>query len=215
MKLNFGVNHLRDNNEIKPVALIQLSGGLDSTYCLYDWLKNNPDKFIVVHHINLINHEGRCDLEKKAVYNILNWFDSKGLNNYFYLENTFDYGNLRFIIKDVEVCGFHIGAILRNKRWKSINEVIMPIYEPEIANRQKRAAAIAKLVSMRKNLLLSYPIKNKTKSFVLDGMPKELINLCWYCRNPVNSKTCGKCKTCKDVQLAKNITKEDENKAIC
>jgi 7-cyano-7-deazaguanine synthase in queuosine biosynthesis len=211
MKFNFGSNHLRENKDIEPKALIQLSGGLDSTYCLYDWLKNNPNEYIVVHHINLINHEGRWVLELDSVYKILDWLDNNNLKNYFYLESTFDYGNLRYIIKDVEVCGFHIGAILRNPRWRSVQEVIMPIYEPEIANRQKRAAALAKMVSLRKNITLNYPIKNKTKKYVIEGMPDDLINLCWYCRKPNRNQNCGKCKTCKEVECAKTDLLNVEN----
>ena len=80
--MNFGHTDKRSDLSIKPKAIIQLSGGLDSAYCLYDWLKNNPDDFIVVHHINMINHEGRAKVEQKAVYDILGWLDKNGLNKY-------------------------------------------------------------------------------------------------------------------------------------
>jgi hypothetical protein len=197
--MNFGHTDKRSDLSIKPKAIIQLSGGLDSAYCLYDWLKNNPDDFIVVHHINMINHEGRGKFEQKAVYDILGWLDKNGLNKYIYLENTFDYGNIKYIIKDVEVCGFHIGLILRNKRWASVKDVILPIYEPEMANRQKRAAKLIQMVSMKSTLNLIYPIKNTSKQETISKMPKELYELCWYCRKPLNNKPCGTCHTCKSV----------------
>lgn len=196
---SFGSTNQRSDLTIKPKAIIQLSGGIDSAYCLYEWLKNNPEDYILVHHINLFNQEGRAKFEEKAVYDILKWLDENGLNRYIYLESTFDYGNIRYIIKDVEVCGFHIGMILRNKRWSSVNDVILPIYEPEMANRQKRAAKLIKMVSLRKSLNLIYPIKNTKKKETISKMPKELYELCWFCRKPVNNQPCKKCHTCKSV----------------
>jgi hypothetical protein len=199
MEINkFGRTKRKYDTSIKPKAIIQLSGGLDSAYCLYDWLKNNPTEHIIVHHINLINHEGRAKVEQDATYSILKWLDKNGLDNYFYLESTFDYGSIGYIIKDVEICGFHIGIILRNKKWDSVQDVILPIYEPEMAIRQKRAVKLIELVSNKK-LNLIYPIKNTTKKETIGKMPQELYELCWFCRKPENNKPCGKCNTCKSV----------------
>lgn len=198
--MNFGSSSERKNKEIQPTTLIQLSGGIDSAYVLYKWLKENPNEYCLVHHINLINHEGRNKFEKKAVYDILAWLDENGLKNYFYLENTFDYGNLSFIIKDVEVCGFHIAVILRNPRWSSVKKVLLPIYNNE-TKREKTRRGIIKLVTYHKEVELIYPLKETNKHEVMDVMPSELLKKCWYCRTPKYDLPCGECKTCKEVNF--------------
>ena len=190
---------------VKPIALIQLSGGIDSAYVLYDWLKNNPNDIILVHHIKLINHEKRSKYEAVAVKKILEWLTGKGLSNFKYIESKFDYGGIVGIIKDVEVCNFFLGVILRAKRWSSICKIFMPIYKKENVSRQIRATKIRRLVSNQSTISeksgieVIYPIENKTKKEVMEKMPKELLELCWYCRK--GSETpCGKCITCEEVK---------------
>jgi hypothetical protein len=128
----------------------------------------------------------------------LKYLDNIGLGNYIYLENTFDYGNLGFIIKDVELCGFHLGVILRNSRWNSIRDILLPIYDNETKRESVRRKLI-QLVGYGKNVNVLYPLKEKTKSDVMDAMPKHLLDLCWYCRTPKQYEPCGTCKTCKQV----------------
>ena len=191
----------RYDKSLEPSTLIQLSGGIDSAYVLWHWLKNNPNDICLVHHINLINHEGRNSVESKAVKDILNYLEQSGMGNYIYLENTFDYGNLSFIIKDVEVCGFHLGLIIRNPRWH-IKEILLPIYGHE-TKREAVRRKLVDLVSYQKKVLLTYPLMGRNKGDVMAEMPKELLNLCWYCRTPKNSQPCGTCKTCKEVEKYK------------
>ena len=38
-------------------TLLNFSGGIDSTYCLFHLLKDNPKETLLVHHLNLINRE--------------------------------------------------------------------------------------------------------------------------------------------------------------
>jgi 7-cyano-7-deazaguanine synthase in queuosine biosynthesis len=187
----------------QPTTIIQLSGGIDSAYVLYEWLKNNPNEYCLVHHIKLKNHEGRISMESKAVKSILKWLTDNGITNYIYLESGFDYGNLGFIIKDVEVCGFFLGVIIRNNKWTKIKEILMPIYKPEAGKRHTRAQNIRKMVGFNKKYIeVKFPIKHLEKVDVLKMIPKDLFELCWWCRTPVESNVCGKCKTCKEVQDA-------------
>lgn len=182
-----------------PEALVQLSGGIDSTYVLYHWLKDNPNKTILVHHIHLKNNEGRLEYEKKAVDSILNYLREHGLDNFVYIESTFDYGNMGWIIKDVEVCGFFLGIILRNQKWTNLKKILMPIYKPEAGSRHKRAERIRNIVSLHREIEVEFPLLNMKKAEVMQGLPKELLDMTWYCRKPVNGKVCGVCITCKDV----------------
>jgi hypothetical protein len=203
MIAKFGITEQRKDKKIQPTTLIQLSGGIDSAYVIWDWLKKNPDEVCLIHHINLINHEGRYKVEQQAVYNILSWLDAQGLTNYIYLENTFNYGNLSFIIKDVELCGFHIGIIVRNPRWEKLKKVLLPIYNNE-TKREGIRRNIIKELSYGKKIELQYPLRDTTKKEVINKMPKELFEKCWYCRTPNNFISCGNCKTCKEVLKIKN-----------
>ena len=47
------------------------------------------------------------------------------------------------------------------------------------------------------------------KTDVIKAIPKELLNLCWYCRTPLNNKRCGICFTCESVD--KSLEKVDND----
>lgn len=181
-------------------TIIQLSGGIDSTYLAYEYLRNNKDKTLLIHHIHLYNHEGRVKYEAIAVKNILKWFRANGLSNYNYVLTSFDYGNMRYIIKDIEVCGFFLGIFKRSKIYEEIKNVLMPIYAKE-GERFERAKEIYEIVSKNAELNFHYPLRDLTKQEVIQRMPEDLLKLCWYCRNPTSSgQICGKCHTCKEVK---------------
>ena len=184
----------------KPTMLVQLSGGIDSAFVLWDWLKNNPNEICLVHHINRKNHEGRLELEKIAVNNILNWLSANGLDNFIYVESGFDYGSLNYIIKDVEICGFFLGVILRNPKWASIEKILMPIYGDINSAREVRKRKILDIVSYDKKVRIEYPLKYLSKADVINKIPKKLLELTWYCRKPKNKLPCGDCYTCNEVR---------------
>lgn len=193
---------------LKPTMLLQLSGGIDSAFVLWEWLKNNPDEICLVHHINLKNHEGRLEFEKIAVDNILKWFMNQGLNNFIYLESGFDYGTVNYIIKDVEICGLFLGIILRNPKWSGIEKILMPIYEDINSAREIRKRKILDIVSYNKKVKIEYPLKGLTKLDVINKIPKELLELTWYCRKPINKILCGKCYTCNEVNDSLEVIRQ-------
>src|SRR5690554_5062689 len=86
----------------KLTTLLHLSGGQDSTYVAWKWLKDNPDEVLLIHHINLLSGgENRMAQENRAVRNILEFLRSEGLYNFIYHESGFNYGSLpRISIKD-------------------------------------------------------------------------------------------------------------------
>jgi hypothetical protein len=196
----------------KATTLIQLSGGIDSTFVLWWWLMNNPDEYAVVHHIDLIHYENRNIQELESVDKILKWLDSQGLNNYFYLQNTFDYGNIPGLVYDVEVCGFTAGIILSCERWSSIEKVLLPIYiYGNETEREKIRREVMKLTAKRE-VDCVYPLIGITKEDVMKMMPYELLKLCWYCRTPIDGKPCGNCHTCYHVDIVKNDVIEENLK---
>jgi hypothetical protein len=198
-------------DDLKASSLIQLSGGIDSTYVLWKWLQENPNEFCVAHHIKLNGvDENRVQEESEAVDKILKWFDSKGLNNYFYLENTFDYGNFTSCIYDVELCGFLAGVILYSPRWGSVTKMIHSIYESESERETKRKRLMQ--ITCERTIESFYPLKNKEKWQVINEMPQELLELCWFCRTPNSGKPCGECHTCKEVEESKEIIYQENLK---
>lgn len=198
-----------EDGAIKATTLIQLSGGIDSTYVLWKWLKDNPNEYCIVHHIDIINYEKRNQKELEAVDKILKWLDSQNLKNYFYLQNTFDYGNLTSLVFDVEVCGFLAGIILRSSRWQSTNNVIMSIYDAD-SDRESRRREVMQITAL-KELNVFYPLYGLTKTDLIEEMPDELFNLCWWCRVPYNDELCKRCFTCQEV---KKSIKEVEDRKI-
>jgi hypothetical protein len=203
-------------NEIPATTLIQLSGGVDSAYVLWKWLVENPNEYCLVHHIKLINYEQRHDYEIEAIDKILKWLDKKGLKNYFYVQNTFDYGNFLDVISDSEICGFHAGILLRNSRWSGINKILLPIYNvtPNYAKmqeggREHNRLKLIKTTSKRDDYEIIYPLIHMSKIDVVRAIPRDLLDLCWYCRVPLNNKRCGNCFTCKQVEESVDKIKED------
>ena len=104
-----------------PDTLLLLSGGIDSAYCM--WWALSQGRALHVHHVHLKNHEGRLQYEARAVEGILNWMREQVLTNFRYTESSFDYGSIRWIVKDHCVWAFFIGIILadpQNKDKKTI-----------------------------------------------------------------------------------------------
>jgi 7-cyano-7-deazaguanine synthase in queuosine biosynthesis len=199
-----------ESSKYPAETLIQLSGGIDSTFVLYSWLKNNPDKYCLVHHVVIENtYEKRQHKELQSVDKILKWLDSKGLDNYFYIQNTFDYGNFPDLISDVEICGFLSAVLLRAKRWESISNITMSIFNQK-SEREIRRQQIVKATSKRE-ITLNYVLSGLKKSDVINSLPKELFELCWWCRAPINELPCGRCFTCESV---KSAFKEIENNKL-
>jgi hypothetical protein len=222
-KILYGSSNLIEtgkDNEIQATTLIQLSGGIDSVYVLWKWLVDNPDEYCLVHHIKLIDFEQNYNFELEAVDKILRWLDNKGLKNYFYVQNTFDYGNFSSCIPDSEICGFHAGILLRLPRWYSINKVLLPIYnirsdaeKLQKGGREYNRLELMKTISMRDDYESIYTFgiypDHMDKTDVIKAIPKELLNLCWYCRTPLNNKRCGICFTCESVD--KSLEKVDND----
>lgn len=197
-------------NEAEAETLIQLSGGIDSTYVLWKWLQENPDKLAIVHHIELKSYEERWNMELIAIDRILKWLDNQGLKNYMYLQNTFDYGNIPGSMYDVEICGFIAGFILRSVRFNKTTKTHLPIYGV-YTEREERRRQILNFTAKRE-IECVYPLYDKKKWEVIEELPEELFNLTWYCRTPIGDKKCGECHACKQVSKSFGIIEENKLK---
>lgn len=186
-------------------ALLALSGGLDSTYVAWKFLKENPNSTLIVFHVNLRHDkEDRLTKEKQAVMNILNYFRCKGLKNYKYLGNTtFDYGSLpRIMIKDIQIVAMFKAIILKTPQFADVETVLLSWHKGEVnredINRGYRVKNMFQALEVNREITLEFPIEHKTRAEMVAELPKELLSYIWSCRKPLNGKPCNKCKTCKE-----------------
>src|SRR5690606_12086583 len=92
-------------------VIVNLSGGVDSAYGLYLCLEAGCD--VLVHHIRLKNHEGRQDVDQRATRDILDWLRAQKLpGRMTYVESGFDYGSLRYVVRDIWIWTLFTGIIL-------------------------------------------------------------------------------------------------------
>jgi 7-cyano-7-deazaguanine synthase in queuosine biosynthesis len=196
-------------NYKKPIStLLHLSGGQDSAYVAYKWLKENPDERILLHHINLRHSkEDRLIHEKKAVKDIINYFKSVGLRNFLYKESSFDYGTLPLItIKDIQIVSLFTGIILKTSNFKSIDKLLLAWHEGEV-NREDikkgyRVRNMLTALDVEKPIEFIFPIEFMNRKQMFDDMPIELTRLVSSCRIPNNGRHCGTCKTCVELKKA-------------
>jgi len=213
-------------------VLVNLSGGIDSTYLL--WKLLSEGRSVLVHSCKMINHEGRAYAEQDAVKKIIDWLNKNNFKNFKYIETEFNYGTMERIIRDIEVVYFITAAILRDPKNKTIKELAVSANAHDESNNPNeqsvvRRREILKTISPRKEFegydseaILTFPIISKTKKQLIEEMPEELFKLTWFCRKPIsldqNKKileknspdakywlACQKCTPCRHVILA--ITK--------
>lgn len=185
--------------------LLNLSGGIDSAYCAYKLLKEG--RSLLIHHCILKNIENRHEQEYRAVQHCLNYLKKNGLNNFEYLETSFDYGNINALIFDVEIIGFLSGLVLRNTKYHKIKDVVISVNKNDPTGQNINCARrvisnacteiVLKLINKEVNFI--YPIINMTKEEIINDCPKDLLSGLWWCRTPQYGKICGKCKTCLET----------------
>jgi 7-cyano-7-deazaguanine synthase in queuosine biosynthesis len=200
-------------------AILPFSGGIDSLYCLWNYLVNNPEKTLVVHHVIMKNREGRWEKELGAVQACLAWLQENGLNNFEYIETEIDMRDLRRYPWDIVTVAFFTGVILLSSKYDSVQKVIAPVNKDEageaqykqevemVAKRQRRQMML-EIVSNKPYLEVVYPIWEKTTRELIEELPPELFALSWYCRRPEEGEPCGKCFTCRRVAAALEIEEE-------
>jgi 7-cyano-7-deazaguanine synthase in queuosine biosynthesis len=191
---------------MKPITtLLHFSGGQDSTYTAYHWLKNNPHEKLLLHHITLIHRaEPRANNENKAVKKILQYFNENRLTNYVYHSSTFDYGTLpRISIKDIQICSLFTGIILRTPQWQTINKLILSWHKGEVnAPEIERGFRVKKMLTaleVDRDIDFLFPIENMTRKEMAENMPKELMQMIHNCRKPIGIMPCKRCKTCLEM----------------
>lgn len=181
--------------------LINLTGGLDSTYACYQFLKNNPTQRLLIHHCKLSNYQKRDPYEAEAIKNILDWFNRHGMTNYDYIETELNVTSIGASVNDIEAIGFMTSCILRSASYRCRAVAITASAQDlnqgsAYLARSHRRFELIKIIT-QSDVVYTYPIKHLNRQQMLKELPKELISYLWFCRFPDNGKPCGRCKTCR------------------
>jgi len=200
---------------IKPLKIVMFSGGLDSTFIL--WFYLTKTKFDVhVHHIRIRNSiSKRWEKEDEAVKNIIEYC-KENYRKFTYSESAFDFFGFPNVNWDVDVAGF-VGTMVARSLIIYRNEeplnrpmtICVGACKDDGINEHRQLGILDGII---RNSSLLEPTttpraeriaSNMTKKQMLEKMPKELSDLTWSCRIPKAGKPCGKCKSCKIINKAK------------
>lgn len=192
---------------------------------LWKELSKQSSETILVHHCSLINSEGRYAVELNASRNIIKWIKENVSNNFIYIETVFDYRQVMYVIRDIEVIAFMNAAILRSRRY-NIKEILVSANSHDESNDPNEISVVRRRkildiigITGQDSEKLRFPMIHMTKAEIIEEMPDELFLLTWYCRRPSafnlagdqvsplsedasEWKACGSCKTCTQVQDA-------------
>ena len=200
---------------------INFSGGIDSTYYLWRFFKNTQTDPIIIHHC--LYGSKRMQEEKLATDNILKYFLGKNIFNFEYVESSWTRRGFSGKIMDIEPLYFMAGMILKYEKYSNIRYIFHPMCAEEVHSfgkdyleshnkkwdgfnvkndRHYKAFTYLSMASDRK-YSISSPYCDISKQQMIEEMPKELVDLTWYCRVPINGRPCNSCFNCKRVNKAK------------
>jgi 7-cyano-7-deazaguanine synthase in queuosine biosynthesis len=185
------------------------SGGLDSTAALYKLLTGGDDN-LHVHHVHLVNRDGRARAERDAVQAVLAWCRAN-CRPFSYSESTLDFEALQAIPIDYLSVAYaacqviidvpHCNRIAVGTLAADLDEVKRKVSE------QQRRVFEAMYACYRARKLGEpvvewiYPVYELNKAQVAASLPPELRAVAWSCRRPVaidgGYRICGVCKPCR------------------
>ena len=181
-----------------------LSGGVDSTYTLIKLLKET-NHTILVHHIHLVNNEERFEIEAQRVLSIIE-LCRKLYRPFLYSETLIDHSNMPFFGYDIISVGFEAGIVAHSYETAYKSKVSgwtvgTCSEEGHLKKRFVYAKAACQANCFPKKAPDFFLFPPIPKYEQIQYLPKEIVNHCWTCRRPVQTKQgvkeCGRCKTCK------------------
>ena len=197
---------------MQPTVLVSWSGGIDSTSCLWQLLRDGV--CVLAHHVELRSPDGRWQAEGPAVEAQRAWFAAHGMPIEYFKTTGFDYGNVAKYVRDINITAFAAGFILAG--YPSVSQVVISSSADDAKQRdfevfQATRRQFTELMAGREFEWL-WPNINKTKQQTMAEMPPDLLALCWYCRRPLVEQgkgtnrfvRCGHCRTCREVIAAES-----------
>ena len=197
-------------------TLVNLSGGLDSTYVLWRHLSDHTTPPLVHHCVLKTKANGvRWERELDAVRAILAWLCDHDLGHFEYVESTVDYRGLGAHPRDNLTIELMTGTILLNPAYRSIRRTLSCVASTEVArvNRQRvdfagyraRSLAMRRMVwhprrRRPRDLVTVEPIRHMSKHDVWQATPPELRALTASCRYGID---CGRCHSCRQLEAVR------------
>jgi hypothetical protein len=182
------------------------SGGLDSTAMLVKLLTKSEDA-LRVHHIRMVNREGRALAEQAAVEAIVAGCRRR-YRPFQYSESGLDFAALEAIPIDYLSIAYVACQVAIDTPGCNRIAVASLSRDTDIANRSTRQRQVfdAMYACYRARKLGEpkvewiYPVYECTKAQIAEMLPAELAALTWSCRRPVARgagwAACGACKAC-------------------
>lgn len=213
----------------KRLILCMFSGGVDSTGAL--WKLVTEDRYkdfkILVHHIDMVNREGRAKSEEIAVQKIIIELCKMGYKDRFtYTQSTFDYTffdkeSFPYFVKDALVVCFLAGMMCNGNRFieyavtgrtRSDDNQNLPM-NSAMRDRINKGREIFNIIVPDRKIQKVKPsfkivVGEMEKKEIWDILPVNIRDLVAYCRFPQidgdGFRDCNKCRTCKEMKVIKN-----------
>jgi 7-cyano-7-deazaguanine synthase in queuosine biosynthesis len=193
-------------------VLLMLSGGVDSAYLLQDYLARTEDR-MHAHHVSLrYPHQQRWRVEDRACRAIVAWC-RRHLRDFEYSTSRFDLrfrgigwdSDLFLLVASKVALNLGPGPVQVALGW-CVDDLERPI----VRDRVERGVTTRIWRALHESIAaphvavdLAFPLVERglTKAELVDGLPQELLELTWSCRQPDFSaqppRPCGSCHSCR------------------
>ena len=197
----------------KAKDIILFSGGMDSTYLLWRYLKDNRP--VHVHHVSLRNRtEAMWQPQDAAAARILVRLQKEF--TFGYTESKHEWFCTKPIAFDSDVLLLHLQCLVKSFKGYELTLNLGWTHEgmvrPIIKRRLARNATGGLWTALRNSLNnpsyvpkeLTFPLLEwgTDRRDMIRDLPQNLLDLTWSCRRPDNGKPCGKCVPCKQIKRA-------------
>ena len=188
------------------------SGGLDSTAMLVKLLAESSEE-LRVHHIRMVNREGRDRAEQRAAESIVAWCRAR-YRPFRYCESALDFSALEAIPIDYLSIAFVACQVAIDTPGCNRIAVGALAADTDIANRTARQKRVfEEMYACYRARKLGepqvewiYPVYDMPKAEIAAALPAGLLDLTWSCRRPVGGvRPCLVCKACKARQFAQGL----------
>ncbi len=187
--------------------LVMFSGGLDSTAMLVKLLGETADE-LRVHHIGMVNREGRDQAEQRATDAIVAYCRAH-YRRFRYSESGLEFSQLEAVPIDYLAIAFVACQVAIDTPGCTRIAIGALAADTDIANRSARQRRVfeemyacyraRKLGEPRVEWV--YPVYHTPKAELAAALPPELLELTWSCRRPVDGfRPCLACKACRTRQ---------------
>lgn len=188
-------------------TLAMFSGGLDSTAMLWKLLAVSEEP-LRVHHIRMVNREGRADAEQAAVEGIIAYCRAH-CRAFRYSESALDFSALEAIPIDYLSIAYVACQVAIDTPGCTRIAVGTLARDTDEVNRSARQRKVFDVMYQcyraRKvgepDVQWIYPVHGCSKLELAASLPPELLDRTWSCRTPLRTPTgfqaCGRCKACR------------------